>query len=167
MVAFLFAGISFVNRKQNLLFPWFNCKWWSSLINYRQPTKALFPEMRAWKRHLISEKAPPAARDRSEVSRAKHLRYYHHVGYSGLNLWVSKRPSLLVEFVHPGGRYLLAPCTENKKGSMRLTVLRARPIPTRVLLNILYTALDNALLHFIPNVWWPWGDWLLRAQGTI
>ncbi len=43
----------------------------------------------------------------------------------------------------PCGRYLLAPLTGNKDGSMGLMVLQVKPTPTRFPTNSLYTPIDN------------------------
>ncbi len=50
----------------------------------------------------------------------------------------------------PCGRYLLAPLTRNKEGSMWLMVLRVRPTPTRFPTNILYSPVDSTPLLSLP-----------------
>ncbi len=52
----------------------------------------------AWYLHLIGDKAPPAARDSSEVARALNRRWYPHVWNCGLWWCLNKKLSLKVQF---------------------------------------------------------------------
>ncbi len=57
----------------------------------------------------------------------------------------------------PCGRYILAPLTGNKEGSMGLMVLQVKPTPTRFPTNSLNTPMDNTPFYSVP-----WG----RATGV-
>ncbi len=89
--------------------------------------------------HLIGDKAPPAARDSDEVARALNQHCYSHIVNGGRIWCLSSRPSLSLRFPIqeeamdvsgsaprgslPCGRYLLAPLTGKKEGSMGFMVL--------------------------------------------
>ncbi len=132
----------------------------------------------AWLLHLIGDKAPPAARDRSEVARAKNQRCHPHTRSDGHGWCLSSSLSLLVGFSiqdvarsSPQGGYYHAdvpPSTGNKEGSKFLMVLRVKPTPTRFPTNSLYTAMDNTYLHSISSVCHPWGSRCCPAYlGTV
>ncbi len=58
-------------------------------------------KMSAWLLHLISDKAPPAARESSEVARPLKQRCYPHTGNGGHRWCLSSSLSLPVRFSIP------------------------------------------------------------------
>ncbi len=101
---------------------------------------------------FIGDKAPPTARDISEVALALSCCCcccHSHTGNGGLSYSVFEvEPILVGRIAHLARsheycslrttgdsllceRYLLAPLTGTKEGNMRPRVLRARPTPTR------------------------------------
>ncbi len=114
--------------------------------------KPQFFKKNAWLLRLIGDKTPHTARDRSEVASTLNRRCYPHTRNGGHSWCLNS--SLVNRIFNPGQShwcprhmglttmrtfFLLGPLTGNYEVRMGFIVLRVRPTPIQLPINILYT----------------------------